>query len=76
MHYCLPMRIYRRFFINWFLANLIHCYKRAFTLWMCIISKIYGAKYIAFICLVGPDSAFESCAELNTSASSNMLTLE
>lgn len=60
IHYYLRMRIYRKFFINWIPANLIPCYKRAFTLWMCISSKLYGAKYIAFICLVGPDLAFEN----------------
>ena len=50
------------FFINWIPANLIPCYNRAFTLWMCIISKLYGAEYIAFISLVGPDPAFKNCA--------------
>lgn len=48
--------------MNWVPANLILCYKRAFTLWICIIRKLYGAKYIAFICLGGPDPAFENCA--------------
>lgn len=58
MHYCISicniLRIYRRFFfINWILANLILYYKRAFTSWICIMSKLYSAKYIALISLVG-----------------------
>lgn len=61
MHYCIS-EYTGGFFINWIPAKLILCYKRAFSLWMCITSKYYGAKYFAFISLVGPDPALKNCA--------------